>query len=108
MIVHIRNSGTLELLEPDNFKELFVLAEPPRNALDSVNALLDPILDFDGIEHAWVSTGWLRSELQLAVRADRQISWNKMIEYAAKNSWLRDSPSAVRAHVVWAPRTTKS
>jgi hypothetical protein len=63
-------------------------------------AALAPVGAFEGPDHLWVTEEWLIAASGRARDAAWLEDFRKMLQFAASRGWLRESPTAIRAHLV--------
>jgi hypothetical protein len=99
MIIHVTPQGTVELREPDDFKNFKIAVERKEAARDFIAGALQGVasLEPDG-KTAWVSQQALRNWQGRAQAAEWVASFDKMVESVRRFGWVRDD-GTVRAHV---------
>ena len=97
--VHVGRAEA-HVTDPENFRELSVESTMVGTE-DAGRALTDAGLgDLADTEHAWLDIARLR-ELSRTGAADWDESFAAMIAFAARQGWVDDTGSTVRAHCVW-------
>jgi hypothetical protein len=99
MIIQVTQSGTAELLEPDDFKNFKIAVATPGAGADLIAKALAGIatLEPDG-KTAWVSQDALRQWQGRPQPAAWVQSFDKMVESVRRFGWVRED-GTVRAHV---------
>lgn len=85
--------GRLELLDPDNFRELKLVCAS-RSMLS--DAAVDQLGRLDG-DHVWVREAWFRAQAA-AADGDWIKSFDAMRDYARSKGWI-DGTGAIRVHI---------
>lgn len=94
MVVFLSPGGVLELRYAKVFNEFHAV-------LPTVHERLPDALVMDGCDHVWVAESWLREELTgLQPVPDWLEKYEAMLMYAKSKGWTRESPLAIRAHVM--------
>ena len=97
MIIHVAANGTVELREPNDFKNFKIVAASGGPSLAVAlhgMAALEP----DG-KTAWVSQQALRHWQGKDQSADWIAAFDKMVESVRRFGWVRDTDHSVRAHI---------
>jgi hypothetical protein len=100
MRISISPTQTVDLEDPDNFRELGVIAQ----AAPDVEWLTSALSDFgrpEDIDHVYLNEGALPGLAgALGATADWQRGYGQMVEYARAHGWV-NAAGEIRAHVEW-------
>lgn len=103
MQIRARQGAAPVLEEADDFRRFHVLAEFGDDATEQLRGALGEAAELEG-DAAWVSEAWIRAASDRADSPEWQDGLRRMVAFAQSRGWWREAPSAIRAHVVWAPR----
>jgi len=96
MRIHLSNTGTVSLREPQDFKRLDVLVDPqPPEALERA---IQRIGHRESEQHVRVAPSVLRFMSGLAGDAEWEAGFARMLDYARRSGWV-DEHGEVRAHL---------
>lgn len=88
------------LVDAGNFKAFDIRVEGDSDPARLTKAL-HGIAELEGEQHAWVDESWLLEQLARHAPAhDWREAFDAMTTYARTKGWVRDNPTAIRAHLV--------
>src|SRR5580698_2380156 len=105
MIMRLDSSLRVELDDAWDFKRFSVLVELPPADLVPVQAALDGLASLPDLETAWVVEAPLRKLDEIANNVVWQEKLSAMIEMAKPYGWFDDAVGAIKAHVMWQPKS---
>jgi hypothetical protein len=99
MIIAVTPAGSVELREPDDFKNFKIVVERAGASPDFIAGALKGVAALEpDAKTAWVSQAALRHWQGRAQAPEWLASFDKMVESVRRFGWVRDD-GTVRAHV---------
>jgi hypothetical protein len=103
MDIRLTDTGTLELLEPDNFTafKLTKLAAAQSTVAEASSGI--KLLEAAGLrpdgEHVWMPSALIRKLAGEHVTEEWESNFAGMVRYAASKGWYDADGDAIRAHL---------
>ena len=101
MIVYSAAGEPARLLHPEDFRSFKAVfgrhLRPPEIRL----AALAGIAEFISDNAVWVSRAWVLQASGLEESVEWRAGFEKMLNFATKQGWIRQSDGAIQAHVEW-------
>jgi hypothetical protein len=101
MILYAAAGEPAQLLHPDDLKSFKAVLSPSLRLPNTHVAALEGVAEFISDNAVWVSQAWVLQACGMEGSAVWRAGFAKMLDYAAKQGWIRDSDGAIRAHVEW-------
>jgi len=101
MIVTIEVGVPVGLRYPEDLKSFKVVINPALRAGDAYLAALSGVGESASDNEVWVFQPWVIQASGMEHSAGWRADFGKMLEFAKKHGWVRQSDGAIRAHVEW-------
>lgn len=101
MFVMVDKDLKVSFQEPDDLKELKLVACVPSSELPALTAALHDVASKVNVEHAWLSESWLRAQENVRDDEGWQRSFDGVVAYALKRGWVDVAAKELRAHIEW-------
>jgi hypothetical protein len=98
MIVNISHGAPPQLQKPEDFKSFKVLVAST-SRVEAGDPSMDGIAEFTEDGHAWISRAWILRASGLEQSQEWCTGFAKMLQFAQKQGWIRESDGAIRAHI---------
>jgi hypothetical protein len=98
MIVYISDGTPPKLQSPEDFNSFKVLLVRT-SRFQTTDPSLDGIAELTEDDHAWISRAWILRASGLEQSQEWCTGFAKMLQFAQKQGWIRESDGAIKAHI---------